>query len=53
MSAVSDDPQDGLAINKVQPKKLADLQFALDQYAIAAVTDIRGTIHSVKQIEAS
>jgi hypothetical protein len=41
MSAISDDTQDGLAINKVQIKKLADLQFALDQHAIVAVTDIR------------
>ncbi len=29
MQQISDDTQDGLAMNKVQPKKLADLQFAL------------------------
>jgi hypothetical protein len=49
MSAVSDDTQDGLAIHKVQPKKLAGLQFALDQHAIVAATDIRGTINSVNE----
>jgi len=49
MSAISDDTQDGLAINKVQPKKLADLQFALDQHATVAVTDIRGIVNSVNQ----
>jgi hypothetical protein len=49
MSAISDDTQDGLATNRVQPKKLADLQFALDQPAILAVTDIRGTINSVNE----
>src|SRR3984893_15295843 len=36
--------QDGLAINKVQLKELADLQFALDQHAIVSVTDVQGTI---------
>jgi hypothetical protein len=46
MSAISDDTQDGLAIHKVQPKKLADLRFAL---AIAAVTDNRGTIVFVNE----
>jgi len=49
MSAISDDPQDGLAINRVQPKKPADLQFALDQHATVAVTDIRGIVNSVNQ----
>jgi hypothetical protein len=44
MSAISDDTQDGLAIHKVQPRKLADLHFGLDQHAILALTDIRGTI---------
>jgi diguanylate cyclase (GGDEF)-like protein/PAS domain S-box-containing protein len=34
----------GLAVNKVQFKELADLQFALDQHAIVAITDVRGTI---------
>jgi hypothetical protein len=49
MSAISDDTQDGLATNRVQSKKLADLQFALDQHAIVAVTDIRGTINSANE----
>jgi diguanylate cyclase (GGDEF)-like protein/PAS domain S-box-containing protein len=35
---------DGLAPSEVQFKELADLQFALDQHAIVAVTDVQGTI---------
>jgi len=34
----------GLAPSEVQFKELADLQFALDQHAIVAVTDVHGTI---------
>jgi len=34
----------GLAVSEVQFKELADLQFALDQHAIVAVTDVQGTI---------
>src|SRR5580698_8322926 len=34
----------GLAPSAVQFKELADLQFALDQHAIVAVTDVQGTI---------
>jgi hypothetical protein len=50
MSAISDDIQDDLAIHKVQPKKRADRQFALDQHAIAAATDIWGTMNSVNEV---
>jgi len=32
------------AVSEIQFKTLADLQFALDQHAIVAVTDIQGTI---------
>ncbi|HWY56675.1 MAG TPA: EAL domain-containing protein [Terriglobales bacterium] len=35
---------DGLGVSEVQFKDLADLQFALDQHAIVAVTDVQGTI---------
>src|ERR1700719_1696157 len=35
---------DGLAVSEIQFKTLADLQFALDQHAIVAVTDVQGTI---------
>src|ERR1700722_9674926 len=38
---------DGLAVSEVQFKELADLQFALDQHAIVAVTDVQGTISYV------
>jgi diguanylate cyclase (GGDEF)-like protein/PAS domain S-box-containing protein len=34
----------GIAPSAVQFKELADLQFALDQHAIVAVTDVQGTI---------
>src|ERR1700722_570183 len=37
----------GLAPSAVQFKELADLQFALDQHAIVAVTDVQGTISYV------
>ena len=37
----------GLAPSEVQFKELADLQFALDQHAIVAVTDVHGTITHV------
>jgi diguanylate cyclase (GGDEF)-like protein/PAS domain S-box-containing protein len=39
--------QDDCAINKAQFKELADLQFALDQHAIVAMTDVQGTISYV------
>jgi hypothetical protein len=49
MSAISDDTQGDLAMHKVQPKNLADRQFAPDQHAIAAATDIWGTMNSVNE----
>jgi len=39
--------QDDCAINNAQFKELADLQFALDQHAIVAMTDVQGTISYV------
>jgi hypothetical protein len=49
MSAISDDTQGDLAMHKVQPKNLTDRQFAPDQHAIAAATDIWGTMNSVNE----
>ena len=39
--------QDDCAISSAQFKELADLQFALDQHAIVAMTDVQGTISYV------
>src|ERR1700728_2062113 len=39
--------QDDCAISKAQFKELADLQFALNQHAIVAMTDVQGTISYV------
>jgi len=39
--------RDDCAISSAQFKELADLQFALDQHAIVAMTDVQGTISYV------